>query len=257
MKKLLFSLLSLIVGFFFLSSSASSKTLKIGTGEYTPFLGKNIYKQGFVNHIVAEVFEKAGYKVKFKYFPWARSYVETKRGKVDISTYWYANEQRKKENFLSDPVTSEELVFFYSKTNPMKSWKNLRDLKGLRIGVTRGYTYTKEFWDLGKKGIFKLDVTKADINNFKKLIRGRIDIFPAGKVPGLEIIRKTFAPGIADSIDFNSKPLTAVNGYVLFPKVLKDSKKLQGIFNKGLAKMKKNGTYEKYYNDLITGTYSK
>lgn len=257
MKKSFLVLISLSFLSLLFPISAHSKTLIVGTGEYVPFVGKNVYKQGFVNHIIEEVFKDAGYAVKYKFYPWARLYVEAQKGKVDVSSYWYANKQRKKEMYLSNPVTVEEIVFFFNKTNPLKEWKTLQDIKGYRIGVSRGYTYTEELWNLGKQGILKLDVAKADINNFKKLAKKRIDIFPASKVLGLELIRKSFTPGISDGFDFSSKPLSSVSGHVLFPRKLKDSKKLNSIFNKGLAKMKKNGIYDEYYNNMITGRYSK
>ncbi|WP_163832092.1 hypothetical protein [Spartinivicinus ruber] len=48
--------------------------MKITTGEYPPW-SSNIYKHGgFIHHVISESFRRAGYKVAYDYYPWARAY---------------------------------------------------------------------------------------------------------------------------------------------------------------------------------------
>ena len=238
------------------SITAKDKVI-IATGEYTPFVSAALKHNGYVSHIIKKAFSFEGIDVEFRYLPWKRSYESTKAGDYDATSFWYESDERKKEFYYSDIVTHEKTVFFYRKDNPLKQWTTLSDLKGLSVGATIGYTYTKEFWDAATQGVFNLSKTSKDIGNMKKLVAGRIDIFPAGMVQGSTLLNKNFAPGIVSTIDFSETPLVSTTGHLLFPKSKESSKKLLAVFNKGLAKLKKSGELETMYNSLITGGYDK
>ena len=61
-------------------SALAGETITIATLEYAPFTGKNLKFNGFVNHVIAEAFQRRGHGVKFAYLPWKRAVTETKNG---------------------------------------------------------------------------------------------------------------------------------------------------------------------------------
>ncbi|ETR68051.1 MAG: amino acid ABC transporter periplasmic protein [Candidatus Magnetoglobus multicellularis str. Araruama] len=124
-----------------------------------------------------------------------------------------------------------------------------------RIGVTRGYAYTKEFWEAGESGMLKLAVVAHDVQNIRKLLAGRIDIFPLEYAVFLSLITKQFDPDVAQKIGFHPKSLVEESTCLLFPKIREDSEKLMNIFNQGLNKLKQDGTYEKLTDNLLKGYY--
>ncbi len=237
-------------------SAFAEEIISISTGEYSPFTGKTLKHNGFVNHVITEAFKREGYIVKYKYYPWKRSYEQAKNGISHATSYWYKSKEREKDCYYSDSISIEKLVFFHLKSNPMKDWHTLEDLKNYKIGATRGYTYIKEFWDAAKSKKLSVQVTNTDKQNIEKLLIGRIDIFPVGLVVGYNIIQKEFDASISHLITFHPKPLSETTGHMLFSRSRKDSEKLLRIFNQGLAKLKKEGSYDKFMDDLLAGKYT-
>jgi len=232
------------------NSTWAEETITISTLEYAPWTGKNLKDNGFVNHVITEAFKRKGYTVKYSYLPWQRALTETKNGKYSALSYVYWSKNREKEFFLSDPISEEKIVLFHLKTKPLKDWKTLDDLKDYQFGATRGYTYTKEFWEAAASKRLKVDVTDSDIQNFKKLLVER------GLVNGYSILQKEFNPSISRLISFDPKPLSQTTGHLAFTRNRKDSENLLRIFNQGLAELKKEGLFDKFRDDLLAGRYS-
>ncbi len=141
------------------------------------------------------------------------------------------------------------------KTNPMKDWKTLEDLRYYKIGATRGYTYTKAFWDLANTKRLRVDVSDSDIQNFKKLFNGRIGLFPSGLVNGYDLLLKDFGVSKSHLLTYHLNPLTRTRGHLAFTRSRQDSGNLLPIFNDGLAELKKEGLYDQFREDLIEGRY--
>ena len=251
-----FVILSYVGSSLVVNSAWAEEIITIATLEYSPWTGKNLKDNGFVNHVIAEAFKRKGYTVKYAYLPWQRGLTETKDGKYSALSYVYWSKDREKEFFLSDPISEEKIVFFHLKTRPLKDWETLDDLKDYQFGATRGYTYTKEFWEAAESKRLKVDVTDNDRQNFKKLLVGRIDIFPSGLVNGYSILQKEFNPSIPSLLSIHPKPLSKTTGHLAFTRKRKDSENLLRIFNQGLAELKKEGLFDKFRDDLLAGRYS-
>ena len=141
------------------------------------------------------------------------------------------------------------------KTNPMKDWKTLEDLRYYKIGATRGYTYTKAFWDLANTKRLRVDVSDSDIQNFKKLFNGRIGLFPSGLVNGYNLLQKEFDVSKSHLLSYHPKPLFKTTGHLAFTRSGKNSEHLLRIFNQGLAELRKKGLYDRFVANLIEGKY--
>ena len=256
MRRVFWVIIGLVGCGLIVNSTWAEETIRISTLEYAPWTGKNLKDNGFVNHVITEAFKRKGYTVKYSYLPWQRALTETKNGKYSALSYVYWSKNREKEFFLSDPISEEKIVLFHLKTKPLKDWKTLDDLKDYQFGATRGYTYTKEFWEAAASKRLKVDVADSDIQNFKKLLAGRIDIFPSGLVNGYSILKKEFNQSISRLISFDPKPLSQTTGHLAFTRNRKDSENLLRIFNQGLAELKKEGLFDKLKDDLLAGRYS-
>ena len=101
-----------------------------------------------------------------------------------------------------------------------------------------------------------VDITHSDIQNFKKLLAGRIDIFPSGLVNGNSILKKEFATSKLNLISYHPKPLSKTTGHLAFTRKRKNSEHLLQIFNQGLAELKEDGLYNQIMVDLLAGKYS-
>ncbi len=240
----------------FTSTVLSGETVLISTGEYAPYTTKKLMNNGFVNHVITEAFKLENYKVKYTYLPWKRAYKEMVKGEFHASSYWYASKKREKETYYSEPIFIAREYFFYLKSKPF-NWSKLQDLKGKHVGAMRGNTYTSEFWELGKRNILHIQVVGKDLQNFQKLLLGRIDLFPTSLLVANNIMKNKLNPKEIDMIAYHPKPLLQTKAFLLFSKVNKDSSKLLKTFDSGMKKLINQGIYDKLYKNFLNGKYNR
>lgn len=250
---------NLVICLFLFSHTASAgKTINISTGEFTPWTSQELKHGGFTNHVISEAFGLEGYDVKFTYYPWKRTFEAAKDGKeFQASSYWYKSEERARHYHYSDALQTDSTVFFHLKRNPLNDWETLDDLHEVRIGATRGYTYTPEFWSGLETGQLNIQVANSDEVNFNKLVNGRIDIFPAERVLGQQLIYQLYGSKVADSVTFNAKPLVAPTGHLLVSRKLDNGEALVSSFNNGLEALRESGRYDELLQNLYDGEYIK
>ena len=237
-------------------AAPATETIHITTGEFPPWSSEKLKHGGFTSHVISEAFKLEGYAVEFTFFPWSRVYESAKDGnEFQATSYWYPSEERAQEFHYSDALQIDKMVFFYLKDKPLPDWETLDDLKGKRIGATREYTYTKEFWDAKESGRLDIEVANTDELNFKKLLKGRIDTFPTGPLSGQKVLRAKFGLEAADKVAIHGKPLVAPTAHLLFSKRLEKTEELVATFNRGLAKLKESGRIAQFQEDLIAGKY--
>ncbi|EPJ52412.1 MAG: hypothetical protein OFPI_14010 [Osedax symbiont Rs2] len=237
-------------------NSQAQTVVTISSGEYPPWTGVALKHGGFVNHVISEAFKRQGYQVKFSYFPWKRAFESAKKGQFAATSYWYKSAERALDFYYSEPVSSEKLVFFHLKVKKIAHWKSFDDLKDYQIGVTRGYTYTEEFWLAANEKRINVQMVTSDLQNFRKLIKGRIDLVPTTLFNGYNLISNEFDPSLAPIFTFHPKVIAETQGHLLFSKKHPQAEKLVAAFNRGLAQLKEEGLYRKFFDDLLTGKYS-
>ncbi|NYZ69903.1 transporter substrate-binding domain-containing protein [Endozoicomonas sp. SM1973] len=247
--------ITLLTALSFSAFSEEEKLIRITTGEYPPWLSKSYKHGGFVQHIITEAFKHKGYKTKYDYHPWARNYKEGQKQHYHATAFWYKSEAREKLFYYSDALYSEDVVFFHLKTTLFDKWHSLEDLKPYRIGATRGYTYTHQFWDAYKTKKLNIIISNSDQINFKMLLKRRIDLFVMASVAGYATLQQEVSTSQLLTITYNPKPLSSNTTHLLFYKKHQNSKKLLAIFNEGLRYIKKSGFYEKHYDLLLEGRY--
>ncbi len=255
MKKTLLNLL--ILPFLIASSFCfAEETIVVATGDWPPILGKDLKHGGYHNHMLKLCFETQGIKTKFVFLPRNRALEKTRVGGYHLTTAWFCSEKRKKDFLCGDPISSTNYHFFHLKSTKF-DWKNYNDLKKYKIGVTLGYTYTDEFVKMVNDGELKGHWVSRDDQNFSKLLRGRIDIFPIDSLVGSYKLRREFSPEQIGRITYHPKSLEDRSAHPLFPKSRSDSKKLLKLYNKGLEIVISKGLYQKYKDKMIEGWYDK
>lgn len=229
-------------------------TIMIATTEYPPYTTEKTEHKGFVNRLITDAFAAMGHKTTFVFRPWKRAIEMTKKGKYQALSYSFTLESRKKDFHFSLPIVEYEEVYFYWKSPPRKDVANLADLKDLRVGATRGYAYTDDFWKKGKEKLYKIRVESTDERNMRNLKLGRIEVFPLDKISGWQLINDSFE---VDKKNFATyaKPLKSDHGYLVFPRALAGGEKLMKIFNEGLTNIKASGLHDKILDEAANGIY--
>lgn len=235
--------------------SQAEDVVRLTNGEWPPFTSQNLKHYGVYSHIVSEAFALEGMTVKYEFFPWKRSYVYTKDGDWDGSLTWAPTPEKKREVFFSDPVFQHTKVFFHLK-NFSFDWNTIDDLKGISIGATALYTYGDEFDQAVKNGRIEVEYATTDMTSLKKLLERRIQIFPSDIRVGYDLLNTNFTSEEASLFMHHPKPIQETFTCVIFTKKNPEkSRRLMEIFNRGLRKLKENGTYDKLLKASLRGEY--
>lgn len=207
-------------------SSAEVQPLTISTGEHPPFTSENLPGGGVVNSYISGIAKAAGFEVEFHYMPWKRVLETARNATHQASSYWYYSAEREADFIHVGPISREEEVFFVLADAGVPEWENLEDLQGLRIGATLGYTYTSEFWSLAERGVLTLSPAPENISNFRKLLSGRIDMFPMSRDVGWNIIANNFTEDEQARFTTLKTPLSVHSGFLLIPRALPEGEQI-------------------------------
>jgi polar amino acid transport system substrate-binding protein len=237
------------------ATNSFAETIRITSGEWGPFASQYSYQYGIDSHIVTEAFKLEGINVEWGFFPWVRAYHHAKNGNYwDASCCWRPREGVQDFFLLSEAVTKTSFVFFHLKSYHF-DWSTMKDLKELKIGLTAKFHYGKQFMDAIETEKLDVQFTQQDIFNFKKLLAGRIEIFPNDPDVGTFQIKNLLPPESALLLTHSPKEFGKNALHLLFSKNSKRSAYFLDKFTTGLKKLKKSGRYEQMLQDMKTGKY--
>ncbi|MFK7845173.1 MAG: substrate-binding periplasmic protein [Rhodothermales bacterium] len=218
---------------------ADAKTIKLAATEWPPFYGENLDDNGFMTEIIREALSRSGYDVKIDFLPWKRALASAQSGKHDgLFTVWY-REEREEWFVFSDALPSNQLAFLKRKGNPIDS-SNFEDLKGQNIGVVRGYAPPPGFAEAG----LKTSEARDDLENLRKLEKGRVDLILADKIVAQHLIN-TAVSEMGAEVEWIDPPVHEDIQYLVFSKKAENYQKLKDAFNKSLAEMTEDGVLER------------
>jgi polar amino acid transport system substrate-binding protein len=230
-------------------AAAEKMKLMMGWQSFTPFTyqDKNNILTGLDIEIITLILSSAGYEVKYKEIPWARSLKWIEDGKIHIGASAMKTPEREAYAYFSAPYYKETYVLFVRKGESSKyPLKNLHDIIGssFRLGVMRASLYGVEFDRLMKDPAFSRHVEEVttDEQNHKKLLAKRFDGF-IQEYSTMSTNGKIF--GIFEKIE----PLFVIEEnylHVMFSKQT-TTPEIVRLFNAGLEKIQRDGTYQKIF----------
>ena len=154
---------------------------------------------GVAVEIVNEIFSRIdGAEVRFPLIPWNRALREVEDGTSDGIVILLKNRERERYMVFSEPLLVGENLFWSASDNtiPAFEWKDLGDLKGLKVGVTEGYSNGAQLDRSIENGEIEAVSAPAVENLFTMLAYGRIDVAVATNVVGYALARKYPESGI-------------------------------------------------------------
>ena len=183
----------LLVGFLLMSSSLTrADTLKLATGEWTPYSSETLEGYGFITEIVSKVLKDMEITPEYEFHPWDRCYSLVKRGKVWAAFPYSYTEKRAAEVLFSETIGESTTKFFYYDRQQSIPYEGLEDLRPYKIAGVKGYFYEQAFQDAG----LEVSYTSDEISALKRLSAGRVDLMPLNELVGWALIRKLFPADI-------------------------------------------------------------
>lgn len=230
-------------------TSLAEKSLEIICDEWPPYqyrLGNEVV--GFSASVIREVFRRMGKKVnKINMFPWKRAITLIEKGNADaLFSVNYTEARTSFAFYPKESIINSSWVMWVREEDGLK-FDSLEDLKGKRVGVVRGYSYTDEFWKYIRQHSSYEEVT-YDESNFKKLNAARIDYLVAELGNGYHIIKTLNLKKIVPRAD---NPIKTDGLYLIFKKD-RVSYDFVRRFSDELKEFKQEELYHSLYRQHLT-----
>lgn len=233
--------------------AAERVTVSLATGEWPPYLSESLKHRGFAARIVSEAFAVEGVQAQIRFYPWPRATRLAQYADVDGAFVYSRTPERERLFLYSAPVVSGDNVFFHLKSRKF-DWRTLNDLKGLRIGGNAGYNYGTAFEQAERGQQLNVERSIAEINNFNKLLAGRLDVVLTSKDVG-NFILQTQLQDRQHLVTHHPLVLITLQNHFIVARSHPRAKWLIATFNRGLAQLQKQGKLQQYAEESLRGLY--
>lgn len=225
------------------ATDSSAPVLHLANGEWPPYTGQHLPDYGCDSQVVTEAFSLEGITVRYEFLPWARGLLLSQNGVLDGAVEWAGTPEQQRSHYVSrDALSRQEWVFFHRKDKRLE-WNRLEDLRDYSIGLTIGYAYSDVFADLQAQQPAMFQEATSDLLNFKKLMGGRIDLFPLEKAVGQHLMAKELTPAEQERIAMDHRSLAEFSPRLLLSRAVQTNQQRMQLFDQGLEKLKANGRY--------------
>ncbi|MCW7537883.1 transporter substrate-binding domain-containing protein [Aquabacterium sp. A7-Y] len=179
-----------------------------------------------------------------KVAPWNRIMAAVEQGQAGAVGV-YSNAERRRRYDFSEPLYTEK-IFAWAPAHRAATLRSLADLKGLRVGVLRGWSYGDAFDAAVRDGSVRAEVVAEDTYNFRKLAARRLDVVLAVEQAGAAQLRSGRYPGVAAS----AAPMLLHPAHLVF---LRQAGKgaLLDRFNIELRELRSSGDYQRLVDGAL------
>lgn len=168
-------------------NSQAEKSVVIATSNWPPYISDKACNKGWAFDLAISALTSQDYKVTIKFLPWSRAVRTVESGLADILYPEYFIEEtapsdhfkqtlRKQLVSLSDPFPGGNISLMQRRGEPKFFFGDVQHLRGMKIGVVRGYQNSPEFDAMMDKGEFEVFQAKDDLQLVKLLLAKRVDL---------------------------------------------------------------------------------
>ncbi|MDE1462040.1 substrate-binding periplasmic protein [Spartinivicinus poritis] len=245
-RQLIIEKLFIIAFFIAVSEQSIARQLIIGGIPEIPvrYIDGNGKLAGIDVDIIGRVFEKLNLDYKVVIIS-SSSRLEqlwkTSKTLDMVFTYSYKKWRTKYLIYPKESHITTQYHFFILRKNMGKiKYDTFADLKGLKVGMTEGFSYTPEFLQAAESGIFYVDKVPINDLHMKKLLLGRIDIVP---LPTMATLYEAKVGNYRDKISYLPKSVKDKPYYNTFVKAsdYPDMERVISQYDQILKEMKESG----------------
>ena len=238
--------LTLFLFSLFIPSVALSQTITIVADDWCPYnCEPGSDSPGYIVELAHEIFTSAGFRLEYKYVPWARALKEVTKG-----TYGGAIAATPKE--MPNGIFPEEELGYYAndliirKGDPWR-FKNIDSLKRVKLGAIKDYNYGKQMDAYIEKHMNSTAVQVLSGNNcvernLRKLLDSRIDVYLEDRNVAFYTAKQM---NIIDEIEFGGTEGKPIAMYIGFSSANPESKTYARLLSEGIKRMRKSGQLAK------------
>ena len=232
-------------------AQAEPKTLRIGTGDWAPYVDQDRSDGGALPRLISAVFADADYRVEFIFHPWDRNVLMLQQGQLHAIMPYSCTPSRLNYGICSDPLVRGEIVLFHRRDQAF-DWTTVEDLLKYRIGTTLGYSYGPAFDEALQAGRLNVVQNGKEDTSFRLLELGRVDLHPQDRAVGYAMLRRLF-PADSGNIVHHPRQLNTEPLRLLFRKDDPEGIKLLRLFNARLRDFAERGDLQRLQQALNSG----
>ena len=204
-----------------------------------PYTDKVRKDKGLMSAIVIAAFNRSGVKANLKFANW--NVVEKQVDKDrQVSFMWVKSKPLMKKWLFSDPIYMQQNKFAVLKKNH-PSVEQLHQLRGLKIGITNGFSYGERFDEFLPK--LRITRSESDYQTVNKLINEQVTMIAIDPPVATDLVTKYFKQTSMNSLRFIDAPyLSETEYYLVCAKRYGNCLNLIKKFNEGLIQINSDGT---------------
>lgn len=214
----------------------AQKLVTIGTGDWQPYVDQGRVDAGALGRLIQSIFQQAGYRVRFVFYPWDRNALMLQKGALDAIMPYVCTLERQRFSRCSDPLAKGEVVLFHRKDLPF-DWAGIEDLKPFTLGTTLGYSYGDAFDQAEKNGQLRSLQAGKDDTNLRLLELRRIQLYPQDRAVGYAMLMRLYPDPARAQFTHHPRPLNTESLHLLFRRDDARGAELLAIFNQGLRRL--------------------
>jgi phospholipid transport system substrate-binding protein len=218
--------------------------LKMAGHSWGPYISNQLPANGLAVNIVTEVFTRAGYQIEMEFMPWQRVVEEMNSGAIDMSVASWYNETRARETQFTDPYLDNDLVIIKRKLDTLNystpaEFKTYIDARSYRLGVFKDYGYGDYFSEIAP--LVSLNYYKYCTRMIRDVANKNTDIALLDNWTALNSLGSS--KNVADHLKV-MPTLIKRSLHVTISKNKTNHNVIAEAFNKSLADMKRDGSYQ-------------
>ena len=233
------------------AAAADPQLVLIGTGEWTPYVEQVRDDGGPLGRLISAVFSRAGYRVRYFFYPWARDVYLLQKGQLDAVMPYICTLERARFSLCSESMVGTQMTAFHRRDKAF-DWRELKDLEAYSIAVTKGYSYGEAFDQARAAGRFKLVDDSREDAGMRLLLAGRVDLHLQERAVGYAMLKRSFSAEQQQLLTDSPHTLSRNQLGLLFTKTPR-GEQLRQVFNAGLQLLRDSGELQRLQQALESG----
>lgn len=226
------------------AAGAQEDRIAVAVGEWPPYLSESLPGGGLAARLATAAFAAVGIAVDYRFYPWARALAMARAGDLPASLLWVRTDEREADFLFTDVVVTGTTVFYHLKERPF-SWSGPGDLRGKVLGGLASASYP--WYEKAREAGIGLSmiVSARESDNFRHLLDGDIDLFSLDLLVGAWILGREFGPAERSRITYDPRPVEDWAYRLMVSRAAPEAARWVGAFNRGLARIKADGTWRR------------
>ena len=231
-----------LLGLLLIAQDALAQKLRLAGDAWALFADVSLLNDGLSTELIRTALGRAGYTTEYEQVPWARAIHGIGEGRYDILINAWYSEDRTRIGQFSGEYMVNRLRFLKRKTSTV-DYQSLTQLHPYSIAVVRSYAYSPAFdSDAELKKVLVASFSTA----VRMLAAGRVELTVEDEYAARFALSRE-PDEVRDNVEFLPKSLSENSLHILVSLKNPDHEKIVADFDKAIAAMKADGTYDKLF----------